>query len=86
MSKADMRERSAGLRQRATSIEPGFVMIKDREIPVVAVSFSGDGKDGSGANREFIIWLSNEIPAGGIAKTWCSDADFPQAEVIDFGF
>lgn len=86
MDKARMRERAAGLQRDAKSIEPGFMMVKDKEIPVVAVAFDGEDQDDVEAKREFIIWVSSELPASGVAKTWCSDADFPQAEVIDYGF
>lgn len=86
MDKARMRERGADLQKKAKSIEPGFMTVKDTEIPVVAVAFDGEDEDDVAASREFIVWVSPELPASGVAKTWCSDADFPQAEVIDFGF
>lgn len=86
MEKANMRERAAGLQQKAKSIEPGVIMVKDKEIPVVAVAFESEDRDNPEVTRDFIIWVSSELPASGVAKTWCSDADFPQAEVIDYGF
>ncbi|MCD8351335.1 MAG: hypothetical protein LUC93_12070 [Planctomycetaceae bacterium] len=81
---ARMKERQAGLQTRATSITPGFITVKDQEIAVVAVAFKGE--NGDDAEREFMIWLSPDLPISGLAKTWCSDAEFPQAEVVDDGF
>ncbi len=81
---ARMKERQAALQARATSITPGFITVKEKEIPVVAVAFKGE--EGEDAEREYMIWISADLPIGGLAKTWCSDAEFPQAEVLDYGF
>ncbi|MCD8139669.1 MAG: hypothetical protein LUE17_07815 [Planctomycetaceae bacterium] len=81
---ARITERQAALQTRATSITPGFITVKDKEIPVVAVAFKGE--NGEDADREYMIWVSADLPLGGLAKTWCSDAEFPQAEVVDYGF
>lgn len=79
-------ERMDSIKGRATAITEDFVVIKDKEYPVTAVEFVSQSKTEDGEDREFKIWFTDQLPIGGIAKTWCSDADFPSAEVIDFGF
>lgn len=86
MSIAGMRGHFAGIQSIAKSIEPGFITVKNQEIPVVVVAFADEDESGAGEKRDFIIWISEKLPVNGVAKTWCSDAEFPQAEVIDYGF
>ncbi|MCD7896824.1 MAG: hypothetical protein LUG50_09150 [Planctomycetaceae bacterium] len=81
-----MASRNADLREHATAINTETIFVKDKEFSVVAVSWKGDpAEDGSG-EREFKIWLSPDLPVGGLAKTWSSDHDFPSSEIVDYGF
>lgn len=77
--------RLAELEGKAKQISRERLTVKDKELSVVAISWDGDPEDGK-PDREFKIWVSEELPMGGIAKTWSSDHDFPAAEVIDYGF
>ncbi len=86
VSFADYNKRLEGMAARAKEVTREFVIVKDREIPVTAVHIVSDTKDGNGDDREFKLWISDEIPLGGLAKTWSSDPAFPSAEVVDFGF
>jgi hypothetical protein len=84
---ANYNQRMDSIKSRATSVSKEFVVIKDKEYPVTAVEFvSISSKTEDGGEREFKIWFTDELPIGGVAKIWCSDTDFPSAEVIDFGF
>ena len=73
--------RIAGLEDKAKQISRERLMVKDKEITVVAVTW--DDEENS---RELKIWVSDEIPTGGIVKTWSSDPEFPAFELIDYGF
>lgn len=77
--------RLAELEGKAKQISRERLAVKDKELSVVAISWDGDPEEGK-PEREFKIWVSEELPIGGIAKTWSSDNDFPAAEVIDYGF
>jgi hypothetical protein len=81
-------KRLQDLQDKAKQISRERLIIKDREFAVTAISWDGDeGEVGTnGAVREFKVWVSEELPVGGIAKTWSSDPDFPAFEVIDYGF
>ncbi len=83
---ADYNRRMEEMASRAKEITEEFVIIGEKEYPVTAVRIAADEADGSGDAREFKIWISPDLPIGGVAKTWSSDAAFPSAEVIDFGF
>jgi hypothetical protein len=83
---ADYNRRMDGMAARAKEITSEFVFIGEKEYPVTAVHIVSETKDENGAEREFKIWISEELPIGGVAKTWSSDVDFPSAEVVDFGF
>ncbi|MCL2000870.1 MAG: hypothetical protein FWG74_05505 [Planctomycetes bacterium] len=74
-------ERMAGLEARAKQIGRERLTIKDREIVVVTVTWDDDREP-----REIKLWLSDELPIGGLAKSWSSDPDFPAAELVDYGF
>lgn len=71
---------------RAKEVTSDFVVIKDRQYPVTAIHIVSDTKDEAGNAREFKVWVSDDLPIGGVAKTWSSDVKFPSAEVVDFGF
>ena len=79
-------KRMADMAARAKETTQEFVVIKDKQYPVTAVYVISETKDADGNDREFKIWLSEELPIGGVAKTWSSDVKLPSAEVIDFGF
>ena len=74
-------ERLAELEAKAKQISRERMTVKDREITVVAVTWDDD--EGS---REFKLWVSGELPIGGVVKSWSSDPDFPAAELVDYGF
>ncbi len=74
-------ERMAGLESKAKQIGRERLTVKGKEIPVVTVTWDDDKEP-----REFKLWLSDELPIGGVAKSWSSDQDFPAAEVEDYGF
>jgi hypothetical protein len=73
--------RIAELEKKATQITRGALTVRDSELDVVEVAFTDD--DGV---REFRLWVSDSAPIGGLVKTWCSDPDFPAAELVDYGF
>ncbi|MCC8165103.1 MAG: hypothetical protein LIQ31_02865 [Planctomycetes bacterium] len=77
--------RNADLRERATAIDTETIFVNDKEFSVVAVSWKGDPAE-DGNVREFKIWISPDLPVGGLAKTWSSDHDFPSSEIVDYGF
>lgn len=78
--------RLADLEGKAKQISRERLTVKDKEFSVVAVSWDGDaGEDGAPA-PEFKIWVSADLPIGGIAKIWSSSPDFPAADVVDYGF
>ncbi len=83
---ADYNRRMEGMASRAKEITEEFVFIGEKEYPVVAVHIVSDTKDENGNDREFKMWISADLPIGGVAKTWSSDVRFPSAEVVDFGF
>ena len=78
---AGFTERVAELEKKATHITPGTLTVKDSEMAVVEVVFNDDDED-----REFHLWISESAPIGGLVKTWCSDPEFPAAELVDYGF
>ncbi|MDR1535849.1 MAG: hypothetical protein LBU64_12275 [Planctomycetota bacterium] len=73
--------RTEELAARAKQVVSGQLLVGEREFPVVEVAW--DDEDDS---REIKIWLSEELPIGGLAKTWSSDPEFPAFELIDYGF
>lgn len=76
-------ERLSELEGKAKQISRERLTVKDKELSVVAVTWD---REAEGETHEFKIWVSEELPIGGIAKTWSSDQEFPAAEVIDYGF
>ncbi len=86
ISLADYNRRMEEMASRAQEITREFITINEKEYPVTAVRILTEETDANGEPREFKVWLSPDLPIGGVAKTWSSDADFPSAEVIDFGF
>jgi len=74
-------ERTEKLEDKAKQIGRERLTVKDKEIAVTAVSWDDEEE-----TREYKLWISEDIPVGGIVKTWSSDPDFPAAELIDFGF
>lgn len=86
VSFADYNKRMEGMAARAEEITEEFVFIGGKEYPVVAVRVIAGEKDENGNDREFKVWISPDLPIGGVAKTWSSDVNFPSAEVVDFGF
>ena len=79
-------ERMAGLEEKAKQVSRERLTIKDREFTVQAISWDGDTPDADGKPREFKMWLTEELPIGGMAKFWSSDPEVPSIEVIDYGF
>lgn len=79
-------QRMADLQEKAKQISRERLTVKDKEMTVQAVSWDDEDPDDADARREFKIWVSEDLPIGGIAKTWSSDPGFPAAEVIDYGF
>ena len=76
-------ERVRGLEDKAKQISRERLTVKDKELTVYAVSWDDERDD---VVREFKIWVSEDLPIGGIAKFWCSDPEMPSAEVVDYGF
>lgn len=74
-------ERMAGLEAKAKQIGKERLTIKGKEIPVATVTWDDDKEP-----REFKLWLSEDLPIGGLAKSWSSDPEFPAAELVDYGF
>lgn len=83
---ARMRERFADLQKKAKTITEEFVMVGDKEMPVIAIHWEGEGKDDEGKPHEYKIWLSEKLPLTGVAKFWSSDNGIPHAEILDYGF
>lgn len=81
-----MRERFADIKKRAKTISDEFVMIGDKEMPVVAVQWEGEAVDSQGTPHQYKIWLSDRLPLTGVAKFWSSDNGIPHAEILDYGF
>lgn len=78
---ADMKKHSQDLEDKAKQISRERLAIKDKEITVWAISWDDEEN-----NREFKVWISGELPVGGLAKSWSSDPNIPAAELIDYGF
>lgn len=79
MNAAEMGARVDAIAKSAGSVTAETLMVKDAEIPVVVVNWTGNG-------QEFKAWISPDIPVTGLAKFWTSDANIPGAEIIDYGF
>lgn len=73
--------RMADLEEKAKQVSRERLTVKGKEISVYAVVWDDEEN-----NREFKLWLSEDIPVGGIVKSWSSDPDVPAGEVVDFGF
>lgn len=78
---AEMEKRSQELEDKAKQISRERMTIKDQEMTVWAISWDDEDND-----REFKIWISEDLPVGGLAKSWSSDPEIPAAELIDYGF
>lgn len=75
-------QRLAELEDKAKQISRERLVVKDAEITVFAVSWDDEAEE----PHEFKIWVSRDVPLGGIVKSWSSDPEFPAAEIIDYGF
>lgn len=62
-------KRMADLKEKAKQISTERLWVKDKEFTVTAVSWDDDKGEG-GEPREFKMWLSEELPLGGVAKFW----------------
>lgn len=74
------------MRKNLIEVTDDFVVIKGKEYPVVAVRYTAHIPARGGDPVEFKMWISDEIPVTGIAKSWSSDVKFSAGEVVDFGF
>ena len=81
---AHYKERFHSLEDKAKQISRERMRVKDNEINVIAVAWDHEDEK-TGETREFKIWLSDELPVGGMARFWCSDPAFPATEITDFG-
>ena len=79
-------KRLSDLEAKAKQISRERLTIKDKEFMVQAVSWDGEDPEDAENRREFKIWVSSDLPIGGIAKIWSSDPNFPASEVVDYGF
>jgi len=81
-----LRQRIADLEKKAGAMTEEFVVVGEKQIPVVAVYWEGEDKDEEGKPHEYKIWMSEKLPVTGLAKFWSSDNGIPHAEIIDYGF
>ncbi|MDR1521057.1 MAG: hypothetical protein LBU23_13090 [Planctomycetota bacterium] len=73
--------RMAALEDKAKQISRERLTVKDKEFQVVAIAWDDDDPE-----REIRLWISPELPIGGLVKSWSSDPEFPAAELVDYGF
>lgn len=81
-----LRQRITDLEKKATAVTEEFIIVRDEQIPVVAVHWEGESKDEEGKSHEYKVWLSEKLPVTGLAKFWSSDNGIPHAEIVDYGF
>lgn len=68
------------LEDNAKQVSRERLAIGDASYTVFAVTW-----DDEESGREMKIWISDDIPVGGLMKSWSSDASFPAVELVDFG-
>lgn len=68
------------LEDNAKQVSRERLTIGDAAYTVYAVTW-----DDEESGREMKIWISDDIPVGGLMKSWSSDAAFPAVELVDFG-
>lgn len=76
-------KRLAELEDKAKQISREHITINDKTYNVYAVTWDHEGKDGQVS--EMKMWVSDEIPGGGMVKIWSSNPNFPAAELVDSG-
>lgn len=76
-------QRMAGLEDKAKQVSREKMKVKGRELSVFAVTWDHEGDDGE--TSEMKLWLSPDVPVGGLVKSWSSNPAFPAAELVDFG-
>lgn len=68
------------LDERANRISREKMTIDERTITVYVVEWEDTEND-----REMKLWLSYDIPVGGVVRIWNSDPEFPTYELVEYG-
>jgi hypothetical protein len=76
-------DRMREMTDKAKEIESVEMLVGDSELTMWSMMWEKEAEDGQ--TYEYKVWVSEELPVGGLFKTWSSDPEFSAVEMIDCG-
>lgn len=77
-------ERMAGIEEKAKQVSRERMTVKDKDMVVYAITWDHESKR-DGKTYEMKMWVSEEVPVGGMVKNWSENPRFPSSELVDYG-
>lgn len=77
-------QRMAGIEDKAKQTSRERMTVKDKEMVVYAITWDQESRR-DGNTYEMKMWVSEEVPVGGMVKNWSENPRFPASELVDYG-
>ncbi len=81
---ARFQDRLHEMEDKAKQVSRERMVVDNRDLALWSVSWERENEDGE--MHEYKMWVSEDLPVGGLYKTWSSDPNFPALELMDCGF